>query len=100
VLSSARGWFAPKPGFSFEIPQDGNFEIRDLNGDGVSDLVVQVWDEPTIHVFLSQRKLREGKTRNSKFEIRTSNFELRESLRGHSPSSNHEAECITNRVVL
>ena len=52
VLSSARNWFAPKPAVSFEVPLDGNFEIQDLNADGLSDLVVQAWEEPTLF-FLS-----------------------------------------------
>ena len=53
-LSSARGWFARKPAASFEVPLEGNFVIQDLNGDGLSDLVVQAWDEPTLFIFLSQ----------------------------------------------
>jgi hypothetical protein len=54
VFSSADGWFAPKPSLSFEVPVEGHLDIRDLNGDGVSDLVVQPWDEPKLCIFLSQ----------------------------------------------
>jgi hypothetical protein len=55
LLSSAQGWFTPKPAFSFEIPLDGHFDILDLNGDGLSDLVVEAWDEPKLFVFLSHK---------------------------------------------
>ncbi|HEY5910401.1 MAG TPA: VCBS repeat-containing protein [Verrucomicrobiae bacterium] len=54
ILSSARDWFAPKPALSLEVPNDGNFLIRDFNADGLADLVVQAWDEPTLFIFLSQ----------------------------------------------
>jgi hypothetical protein len=54
ILSSARGWFGRKPAASFEVPLEGNFVIQDLNGDGLSDLVVQAWEQPTLFIFLSQ----------------------------------------------
>jgi hypothetical protein len=53
ILSSARRWFAAKPALSFEVPVEGDFLTRDINADGLSDLVVRAWDEPTLVVFLS-----------------------------------------------
>jgi hypothetical protein len=56
-LSAAGGrWFDRKPGLTFEIPFEGLFDIRDLNQDGISDLVAAPWEEPRLLIFLSQGK--------------------------------------------
>lgn len=53
-LSTTNGsWFQPKPGLTFDIAEDGEFFIADLNGDGCSDLVVQPWNQPRLLVFMS-----------------------------------------------
>lgn len=55
--SSAGGsWFDAKPAFTFEIPEDGQFEILDLNHDGLSDLVQRPWEQAGVLVFLSQSR--------------------------------------------
>jgi hypothetical protein len=60
-LSSTNGsWFTPQPGLTFEIPMEGLFEIKDLNGDGVSDLVAHAGDEPRLFIFLSQSHRTKG----------------------------------------
>lgn len=61
VSSPGGGWFAPKPTLQFEIPMEGAFDIEDLNGDGLSDLVVQGLDEPRIVVFLSRSLRAKGR---------------------------------------
>jgi hypothetical protein len=66
VFSSARGWFADRPGASFEIPAEGNFVIQDLNSDRLSDLVVQAWEEPTLFIFLSQSGSAKPRSRGAK----------------------------------
>jgi hypothetical protein len=54
VLSAGGGWFNAKPARAFELPADGVLTIRDLNGDGASDLVVETPGEAQMLVFLSQ----------------------------------------------
>jgi hypothetical protein len=54
-LGSVKGnWFTPKPVQSFEIPIEGDFEASDLNGDGISDLMVYATDKPQVLILLSQ----------------------------------------------
>jgi hypothetical protein len=60
VSSTGGGWFAPKPTLQFEIPMEGTFDIEDLNGDGLSDLVVHGLDEPRIVIFLSRSHRTQG----------------------------------------
>lgn len=60
-LSSTNGsWFTPQPGLTFEIPIEGSFEIKDLNGDGVPDLTAHAGDEPRLVIFLSQSHRTKG----------------------------------------
>jgi hypothetical protein len=55
-FSSAKGWFATEPALTldFETPPEGYFEIKDLNGDGLADVAVQVGDGSRLIIFLSQ----------------------------------------------
>jgi hypothetical protein len=45
IFTSTRDghWFAPQPTLTFEAPRRGHPEPRDLNGDGIADIV---WHEP------------------------------------------------------
>jgi len=62
LLSSAgRSWFDAKPAFTFEIPEDGEMAIRDLNRDGLSDLVQLPWEQASVLIFLSQPRRNEGR---------------------------------------
>jgi hypothetical protein len=55
-LSSTRGgWFRERSELKFEIPFEGRFAIEDLNGDGVSDLAVESWEDARLCVFLSRK---------------------------------------------
>jgi len=46
-------WFTPQPALAFAVPPQGHLEIKDLNGDGRSDII---WHEPDpagVDIFLS-----------------------------------------------
>ena len=56
-FSTADGrWFAPQPAATFDTQMQGNFEIKDLNGDGRSDIILRAWDDARIFVGVSQAK--------------------------------------------
>ena len=61
-LSTTDGrWFAPQPAMTFEAPGHGYFEIKDLNGDGLSDLIWHEPDGPRLSIFLSPLRAAKGK---------------------------------------
>ncbi len=63
-LSSNGGqWFTPQPVRTIEVPLEGDFEIQDLNNDGVSDIVVRGRDEPRLLILLSQSPRKKGPQR-------------------------------------
>jgi hypothetical protein len=48
-FSTADGrWFAPEAAMTFDVSAQGYMEIKDLNGDGLSDII---WHEPDEHRF-------------------------------------------------
>ena len=47
-------WFSPEPAMTFETPLKGYFEIKDLNGDGRSDIVLRARDDPRLVIFLTE----------------------------------------------
>lgn len=54
-------WFAPQPALTFAVPSHGYIAIKDLNGDGRSDII---WYEPDAHrasIFMSPASLAKGK---------------------------------------
>ena len=53
-------WFAPKPALAFETPLEGNLEVRDINGDGRSDLIFRPKDDARMFIFLSQSQRTKG----------------------------------------
>ncbi len=63
-LSSKDGkWFASQPARTIEVAMDGDFEIRDLNSDGISDIAVRGRDEPRLLILLSQSPRKKGPQR-------------------------------------
>jgi hypothetical protein len=54
-------WFSPQPAMTFETPDHGYIEIKDLNGGGLSDII---WNEPEEHrlsIFMSPPRQTKGK---------------------------------------
>jgi len=53
-LSTTDGhWFTPQPAMTFEVPAQGYIEIKDLNGDGLSDVIWHELNQPNLYIFLS-----------------------------------------------
>ncbi|MGA2244709.1 MAG: VCBS repeat-containing protein [Verrucomicrobiota bacterium] len=62
-LSSSDGrWFAPQPAFTFNVPPHGYMEIKDLNGDGPSDIIWHEWDQPRLSLFMPPREQLKSKS--------------------------------------
>lgn len=60
--STHRDWFEPEPAMGFDTPAQGHLGIRDLNGDGSSDLV---WFEPgrsRLFIFMSPSRRAKAKS--------------------------------------
>jgi hypothetical protein len=45
-------WFDPQPGMAFDAPGHGYFEIKDLKGDGMSDIILHDSDQPKLYIFM------------------------------------------------
>lgn len=60
-FSTADGrWFEPQPALTFEAPARGYMEIKDLNGDGLSDII---WHDPDRHrcaIYMSPARQAKG----------------------------------------
>jgi hypothetical protein len=54
-------WFAPQPAMTFEVPARGVIEIKELNGDGLSDIIWHEWDKPNLSIFMSPPRQAKGK---------------------------------------
>jgi hypothetical protein len=54
-------WFAPQPAMTFDAPASGYFEINDLNGDGLADIIWREPDEPRLSIFMSPPPPAKGK---------------------------------------
>jgi len=46
-------WFAPQPTLTFDAPTEGSLEIKDLDGDGLSDIIWHRTEKPGLVIFLS-----------------------------------------------
>ncbi len=57
-FESPQTGFARKPGVVFRLGSDEDawLAVRDINGDGISDLMAYVWQKKQLIVFLSRRK--------------------------------------------
>jgi hypothetical protein len=61
-FSTADGrWFEPQPALTFEASPQGYMEIKDLNGDGLSDIIWHMPDEHRFSVFMSPSHQAQGK---------------------------------------
>jgi hypothetical protein len=47
------GWFATQPAMTFEAPARGSFDIKDINSDGLPDIIWQEPDESRYSIFMS-----------------------------------------------
>ena len=54
ICSTTDGrWFDPQPAFALTVPPQGYVEIKDLNGDGLSDFIWHELDRPELLIFMS-----------------------------------------------
>ena len=54
-------WFEPQPALTFDTPAQGYMEIKDLNGDGLSDIIWHEPDEHRLSVFMTPTHQAKGK---------------------------------------
>ena len=54
-------WFDAQPAMTFETPAQGYIEIKDLNGDGLADIVWHELDNPSLSIFMSPPRRAKGK---------------------------------------
>jgi hypothetical protein len=59
--TSGGGWFAPQPAMTFDAPVRGWYEIKDLNGGGVADIIWHEPDEHRLSIFMSPSHQAKGK---------------------------------------
>jgi hypothetical protein len=55
-----QNWFAPQPAMTFDVPATGYMEIKDLNGDGLSDVIWREPDEHRLSIFMSPARQAKG----------------------------------------
>jgi len=61
-FSTADGrWFAPEPALTFETPARGYMDVKDLTGDGQSDIIWHQLYNHTLSIFLSPSPPPKGK---------------------------------------
>ncbi len=46
---------------TFDAPAHGHVEIKDLNGDGLADIIWHELDEPDLSIFMSPPRQAKGK---------------------------------------
>jgi hypothetical protein len=54
-------WFASQPAMTFDASARGYFEIDDLNGDGLADIIWHELDNPNLCIFMSPSRQANGK---------------------------------------
>ncbi|HSY20101.1 MAG TPA: VCBS repeat-containing protein [Candidatus Acidoferrales bacterium] len=60
-FSSADGrWFASQPAMTFEAPAQGYITVKDLNGDGLADIIWYEPDDNRLSIFMSPSKPAKG----------------------------------------
>jgi hypothetical protein len=55
-------WFAPEAAMTFDVPAQGYMEIKDLNGDGLSDIIWHQPDEHRFSIYMSPARQAKGST--------------------------------------
>jgi hypothetical protein len=58
---ASRDWFAEQPAMTFNAPARGFFKIKDLNGDGLADIIWYDLDNPNLSIFMSPPRQGKGK---------------------------------------
>jgi hypothetical protein len=51
--TTGKSWFPPQPALTFNAPAHGYFEINDLDGDGLADVIWREPDESRLSIFMS-----------------------------------------------
>jgi len=54
LSTNDRRWFAPQPAFTLEPPFEGHYEIKDLDGDGRSDLILRAKEGNRMAIFFTR----------------------------------------------
>jgi hypothetical protein len=55
-------WFAPQPALTFDAPAKGHMEIKDLNGDGLSDVIWREPDNHSVSIYMLPSSQAKGRT--------------------------------------
>ena len=55
-------WFAPEAAMTFDVPAQGYMEIKDLNGDWLSDIIWHQPDEHRLSIYMSSARQAKGNT--------------------------------------
>jgi hypothetical protein len=53
-------WFVPEPAMTFDAAGQAYLEIKDLRGDGLSDIIWHNLDQPALSIFMSPSHLAKG----------------------------------------
>jgi hypothetical protein len=61
VSTNDGSWFARQPAMTFDAPARGHYELQDLNGDGLTDIIWHEKEEHRLSIFMSPAGPAKGK---------------------------------------